>query len=201
MKSTFVIGRIIMTKLMKNIPNIITLLRVVLSVLVNLYIANNFGKIAAPIIITFIIFLTDFLDGKIARAYKNAGTLGATFDVLADLFYIVTSYMLLWNLHILPLWFLFIILVNFLEFVVTSYIIKNNYNTKLTFTFDLVGRLVAVIFYIPPIFSYVSNQLMSNSYSELINAIIYITTVLIFISALYRIGNCVKGKLGFVQEL
>lgn len=190
-----------MIKLMKNMPNIITLLRVVLSLLVNLYIANNFGKIAAPIIITIMIFLTDFLDGKIARAYENTGTLGAAFDVLADLFYIVTSYMLLWNLHILPLWFLLIMLFNFLEFVVTSYIIKKNYNTKLTFTFDLIGRLVAVIFYVLPIFSYVSSQLMSNWYADLINVIIYSTTLLIFVSALYRIGNCVKGKLGFVQEM
>lgn len=178
---------------MKKLPNMITLLRVVLSLFLNFYIVAHYGSILIPIIISFIIFLTDFLDGKIARINRSVSNVGAVLDVVADLFYIVVSYIVLYTFHILSLWFLFIIIFKFVEFVITSYFIKKISNQKSIFVFDFVGRYVAVIFYIIPLVSYVSFQFLQTKYLSLINALLYIITFIVFVSSSYRIGNCIKG--------
>ena len=84
-----------MARFMKLLPNMLTLLRIMLACLLNLYILYRFGSLPIPIVIFTLIFLTDFLDGKIARFYGNTSNFGAIFDILADLFYIVTSYIVL----------------------------------------------------------------------------------------------------------
>lgn len=182
-----------MTSLMQKLPICITLLRVLLTLLLNFYIVNNFSSLLIPIIISFIIFLSDFLDGKIARINGNVSKVGAVFDVVADLFYIVVSYIILYTFHILPLWFLFIILYKFMEFIVSSYFIKKISHKKSMFIFDFLGRFVAVIFYIIPLVSYVSFEILPTGYFSLINLIIYITTFLVLVSSSYRIGNCING--------
>lgn len=178
---------------MKKLPNLITLLRVVLTLYLNFYIVYHFNSILIPIIITFTIFLTDFWDGKIARLYGNVSDVGAVFDVAADLLYIIVSYIVLYIFHILPLWFLFIILYKFAEFIGTSYFIKKTSNKKDIFIFDYLGRFVSVIFYIVPLVSYLAVQLLQKEYVSIINALMYSTTFLVLISSSYRIGKCIKG--------
>ncbi len=181
-----------MTRLIKKLPNIITLLRVMLSLFLNIYIVSYFGNLLIPIIISFTIFLTDFFDGKIARDTGSVSSIGAIFDVVADLFYIVGFYIVLYTFHILPLWFLFIILFKFVEFIVTSNFIKNTFNEKSIFIFDFLGRIVAMIFYIIPLVSYVSFQLLHTGYLLITNLLIYATTLLVFVSSSYRISKCIN---------
>lgn len=107
------------------LPNMITLLRVLLSCFLNFYLLNHFGSLPVPIIISLAIFLTDFLDGKIARFLGKTSRFGAVFDLLADLFYIVLSYLVLYSFQILPIWFFLVILFKFIEFVLTSLFLKN----------------------------------------------------------------------------
>ncbi|AKA68019.1 CDP-alcohol phosphatidyltransferase family protein [Clostridium scatologenes] len=153
-----------MKKLMMKLPNIITLLRVILSVFLNFYIVKHFGDMLIPIIITCIIFLTDFLDGRIARFNGSISKLGAVFDVASDLLYIIISYMVLYIPHILPLWFLFVILFKFAEFIITSYFIKKACSEKSIFIFDFLGRIAAAMFYVIPIFSYITFHIMNARY-------------------------------------
>lgn len=182
-----------MAKLIKKLPNIITLLRVALLLFLNFYIVNHFGSMLIPIIISVIIFLTDFMDGKIARMNGSVSNVGAVFDVIADLFYIVLSYIvLLYSFHILPLWFLVIILFKFVDFTVTSYFIEKISNKISIFIFDFLGRFVAVIFYIIPVVSYISFHLSKTEYLSIINLIMYITTFFVFASSSYRIGICIN---------
>ncbi|MCK4261086.1 MAG: CDP-alcohol phosphatidyltransferase family protein [Halanaerobiales bacterium] len=180
-----------MVKMMRNIPNMLTLSRVVLTVLLNFYIFNYFGSMSIPILIFVAIFLTDFLDGKIARLNGKTSSFGAVFDVLADLFYMVVSYIVLYRLQIIPLWFLFVILIKFLEFVITSYFLKNYFCEKSIFVFDYIGRLVAVLFYIIPVLAYVSSQFSQSIYFFIIQ-LIYIITFMAFTSFIYRLWSCVK---------
>lgn len=158
----------------------------------NFYIINHFNSILIPIIISFIIFLTDFFDGKLARSTGWTSKIGAIFDVAADLLYIVVSYIVLYALHIIPLWFLFIIVFKFMEFIITSYYIKNSSDEKPVFVFDILGRFTAVIFYIIPLVSYVFFHFLSNGYLYIVDFIMYITTLLTVISSSYRIKVCVK---------
>ncbi|AAK79983.1 CDP-alcohol phosphatidyltransferase family protein, partial [Clostridium acetobutylicum] len=81
-----------MKLLIKNLSNALTLLRVMLTLFLNYYTINYFSKVLIPVVLTFFIFLTDILDGKLARLFKITSPLGAFFDVVADLFYIVLSY-------------------------------------------------------------------------------------------------------------
>lgn len=181
------------TNLIRKIPNILTLLRIILTMYFNFYIINNFGSILIPIVCCSIILLTDFFDGEIARASGSISKAGAVFDVSADLLFIVVSYVVLCNFHIVPLWFLFIILFNFIEFILTSYFINRNSNQKTIIIFDYSGRLAAAIFYIVPIVSYLSFQLLQKEYMIITNFLMYTAVSFVCISFLYRLWRCTGG--------
>lgn len=179
-------------RLMKELPNMLTLLRVVLACILFFYILNRFGSLPIAMVIFLLIFLTDFLDGKIARFYGSTSQFGAVFDILADLFYIVASYIVLCYFNILPLWFLFIMLFKFIEFVVTSFFLKKFSCGKSIFVFDFVGRFAAALFYIMPLLEYVSFQLSQSLYFFTNHIFIYIITFMVFVSSAYRLWNCSK---------
>ncbi|MEO0198523.1 MAG: CDP-alcohol phosphatidyltransferase family protein [candidate division WOR-3 bacterium] len=69
----------------KNLPNLISLLRIVLS-FITLYLLDlgRFGStLVACILIIFIIF-TDFLDGFLARKFNVESEIGAILDIMGD---------------------------------------------------------------------------------------------------------------------
>jgi len=146
-----------------------------------------------PSILVFGIFISDFLDGKVARFFGTVSYSGMIFDVLADLFFIVTFYVVLLYNSILPLWFLFIILLKFIEFAVTSFLLKKFFYKKAMFIFDFIGRLVAVLFYVIPMLAYASFQYSPPVYFFTIHILIYIIAFLAFVSSLHRVWNCVKS--------
>lgn len=88
---------------MLNIPNALTLLRA-LGVPVFLYI---FMVLDQPITAFFIIALggvTDYLDGKIARALNQITDFGAKFDPIVDRLYITAVILALASKDYLPWW-------------------------------------------------------------------------------------------------
>ena len=175
-----------------NIPNILTSLRVVLVVMLNYFIVKDFGNMIIPIVITSLVFLSDYFDGKIARRLSLESNTGAILDVTADLIYIAISYIVLYTFDILPLWFLFIILYKFAEFIITSKLINKFFSNKSILIFDSIGRVVAVIFYIIPIVTYVSYNLAHNIYLLIVNVVIYIVTLMVFVASSYRFFICFK---------
>lgn len=190
-----------MKNLISKIPNLLTLIRIILTCIANIYIYTNFSKILIPFILTFIILATDFVDGKIARSYGWTSKFGAVFDVAADLFYIISSYIVLWELNVLPIWFLFVIIFKFSEFAITSFFMKKYGQKEGVFVFDLIGRYTAVLFYIVPIFSYISFQTIPFLYDLLSNTFIGIITFMAAVSSLYRISNCIGIRRDKVNKL
>ncbi len=178
--------------LRRGVPNTITLLRVVFTCFLNYYIFNHFGKMMIPLIIFSLIFLTDYADGKIARLYGLATPFGAAFDLLADLFFIISSCMVLYVFQIIPLWFLFVILFKFIEFVVTSFFISKSDGERTIFVFDFIGRLVAVVFYMIPALLYISYRYSPVMYTFCINRLSYIILLLALFSSTYRIRICFR---------
>ncbi|HBR28213.1 MAG TPA: CDP-alcohol phosphatidyltransferase family protein, partial [Firmicutes bacterium] len=75
------------------IGNLITLSRVILTFIVNHYILFHFGKVGIPLFLFGMVFLTDYMDGKIARLSKTVSPGGAVFDLLADFFFIFLTYL------------------------------------------------------------------------------------------------------------
>lgn len=181
-----------MNILMKSLPNSITLLRIILVCIANLYIFNNFSSMIVPIMLASLIYITDYFDGKIARFYGCTSKLGAVLDVIADLFYIVVSYIVLYKFNLLPLWFLFIIIAKFMEFIITSFFLKKSNDRKIIFVFDIIGKFVAVIFYIIPIFTYISFHMWNHIYFFIVHIFIFIIAFLATISSIHRIKNCIS---------
>lgn len=179
------------------LPDILTISRICLTIAYNLYIIQNYGSVMLPVLFSIIIFITDFLDGKIARFYGITTKYGAILDVVADLFYIVLSYIVLCIYQISPIWFLLIILYKFIEFVITSSLsIKSS---KDIFIFDFLGRVSAIIFYILPITIYISYFYCKGWYFILINCITVIITVFVVISSINRIYICKKSVNGICK--
>ena len=176
-------------RLLKELPNMITLLRIVLSCFLAFYLLNYFHSITIPILVFLAIFLTDFLDGKIARFYGISSPFGAVFDVLADLFFIVSSYLVLCSFQVIPFWFFLLTLFKFSEFVITSFVLKNKFSRKSIFVFDSLGRLTAGLFYVIPLLTYVSFHFSQSIYLFTINIFIYIITFMVLLSSFYRIWN------------
>jgi phosphatidylglycerophosphate synthase len=180
--------------MIKRIPNLITLLRVVLTCPLNVYILNNFGRVSVPIVISFLIFLSDFIDGKIARISGNTSSFGAAFDIVADLFYIVASYGTLIYLKIAPFWFLTVILFKFIEFVITSFLLKKHSRVSSMFVFDFIGRFTTILFYIAPLLIYVSFQRSLPVNGFVSGTLIYGATATALVSTVYRIWSVMESK-------
>ena len=69
-------------KLLKQIPNMLTIIRIIFAVIAFYLVVNNFLVLG----LVMLIFgsLTDFLDGYFARKFKAESKLGARLDQLAD---------------------------------------------------------------------------------------------------------------------
>ena len=96
------------------------------------------------------IAVSDFLDGKCARAFHVQSGIGAIADVICDFFYIMTSTYALYRLDCLPIWVLILITVKLFEFILTSLLIKRVQYRSHIFMFDRIGRYTAIGFYILP---------------------------------------------------
>jgi CDP-diacylglycerol--glycerol-3-phosphate 3-phosphatidyltransferase len=185
----------VMKGILKLIPNLITLTRIIMTFLFIYAIEQQYiyGRdMNAKLTILFLaICLSDFVDGKIARKINSVSIIGAKLDVFADLLYIISANIILVNIKILPMWFLVFVCFKFTEFIITSnYIKRYNSNIDKPFVFDKVGRIVSAIFLIIPGIVCIYKCFEVNTISVLFNCFIFI----IFIAGLYssylRIKSC-----------
>ena len=181
---------------MKNLPNSITFIRIVLTIYLNLYIYLNFGQIIIPVVLTAIIFSSDILDGWLARKFNAVTTFGVAFDAFADIFYVTLSYLVLCRYHILPFIGILLIIFKFLEFLVTSRILQMHRENSEILVFDRVGKMVGIIFYILPITTYLFHQTFSE-FNHAIHLAIGVTIgllgLMVMLSSWDRIGRCRKA--------
>ena len=96
------------------------------------------------------IAVSDFLDGKCARAFHVQSSFGAIEDVLCDFFYIMSSSYALYCLGFLPVWMLILITLKLVEFILSSLVIRRRQHRSHVFMFDRIGRYTAIGFYILP---------------------------------------------------
>ncbi len=90
-----------------NLPNYITLIRVILiPFFINLMIYNYYREALAVFLVACI---TDALDGMIARLTKTQTTLGAFLDPMADKLLIISAFVTLVLLGKLPVWLVIIV--------------------------------------------------------------------------------------------
>ena len=91
-----------------NVPNLLTLLRIILSpVIVILLIQGAFFK---ALIVFIVAGITDALDGFLARVLHQQTVLGAYLDPIADKALLASSFITLSVLHIIPGWLTVIVI-------------------------------------------------------------------------------------------
>ena len=130
--------------------NCLTLSRIPLSIFAYMEITTGTIRGIYYLCLFLGIAVSDFLDGKCARAFHVQSSFGAIADVICDFFYIMTSTYALYRLGCLPIWVLILITVKLFEFILTSLLIKRVQYRSHIFMFDRIGRYTAIGFYILP---------------------------------------------------
>lgn len=87
---------------MTNFPNILTILRLVLIIPINIFLFTHNKPIALSLI--FVAWITDLLDGHFARKLNAISEFGKTLDPLADKLLIFSIVLSLILTNILPFW-------------------------------------------------------------------------------------------------
>ena len=94
--------------MIKKIPNILSILRIILIPLVAWLILFDYFLYA--LIITLLIAISDFLDGFIARTFNAQSEIGSYLDSIADKAFIISAYMLIGTQNLLPIYVIIIVI-------------------------------------------------------------------------------------------
>lgn len=139
---------------MKNLPNILTISRIIISILVILILLNGEDiGLEKPSLVAFWFFLfasiTDFFDGYLARKYSLVSVFGEVFDPLADKMLILAAFVALVYVNKANPWAVFLILSR--EFFITGLrvvVASNNQSVSAGFLGKVktVLQIVAICF-------------------------------------------------------
>jgi cardiolipin synthase len=134
-----------------NIPNLITLLRIILvPIIVILLIQGFFLK---ALIVFVVAGLSDALDGFLARVLHQQTALGAYLDPIADKALLASSFLTLSILHIIPSWlavivisrdFIILLGISVLSIMSISVEIRPTFISKVTTALQLITVLLAL---------------------------------------------------------
>ena len=93
---------------MLNLPNFLTLIRILTIPFFLVYLAYH--RYLEALIIFIFGGITDFLDGWIARWTRQQTPLGAFLDPVADKLLVLSSYLMLGFIEAIPMWFAVIVI-------------------------------------------------------------------------------------------
>ena len=135
-----------------NIPNLLTLLRIILvPIIVILLIQGSFIK---ALIVFLVAGVSDGLDGFLARVLHQQTVLGAYLDPIADKALLASSFITLSVLHIIPSWlavivisrdFIILLGISVLSMMSIPVQIKPLFVSRVTTALQLITVLMALI--------------------------------------------------------
>lgn len=148
-----------MNKDILNFPNILTILRMLLSVALYFCVMSCYGGRGnfSPLFIFIfyvVIALTDLVDGLLARYLKQETELGKELDPMADKVLVFLMLFAFYRLHILPLW---MIVPVFLRDIFVNYLRKSAYRLNISFQTSKIAKaktavqmiFIGVVLFIP----------------------------------------------------
>lgn len=104
---------------MQNIPNILSLTRLLLTIPVFILVTiNQTWSFAAATVIFFLGAVTDFLDGYFAKRLNSRSSLGVFLDLAADKIFVICALLAIVQIGLIYTWLVAIIITR--EFLVTS---------------------------------------------------------------------------------
>lgn len=135
-----------------NVPNLITLIRILL---IPVFVLMIIDKLFGWALITFAVAgITDGLDGFIARVTKQRTELGAILDPIADKLLLTAAFVTLTLIDIIPIWLTLIVITRdiiiLLGFCVLTFIshrpkISPTFVSKVTTGFQILTILLALL--------------------------------------------------------
>ncbi|MCX8022219.1 MAG: CDP-alcohol phosphatidyltransferase family protein [Syntrophorhabdaceae bacterium] len=111
-----------------NIPNLLSLLRLLLTVI--FVVAVNRGRFDLALICFLLQAISDLLDGLLARLMRAKTYLGAVLDPMADKIMLASSYIVLSVHGIIPLW-LTVIVIGRDFFIASGFLVLYKFSHKL----------------------------------------------------------------------
>lgn len=150
----------------KLIPNILTIIRIVLTIIIIVLGLTNHIKLV--ILLTIIAALTDFFDGWLARKWKVTSLIGAKLDAVADKFFAIGLIACLTNK--LSILYLPLIIEIILSFANLYFHFKSGKTKSLP-----IGKFKTWILFISIILIIISILIKNNLLSDIANGFIYMT--------------------------
>ena len=172
----------------RNFINLLSLSRIPLSILFSLAIIFLKRPLFICILLSIVIYFTDYYDGKLARSYNIASGNGSIIDVISDVFFVVVSLFTLYSKKFIPFWVIIVIFLKFVEFCITSYHIEKNNKNIIVFKYDNFGRFVAALFYILPLFTLLVHSVFTDTAGyRIMSVVCFLITILTLVSSVLRI--------------
>jgi cardiolipin synthase len=106
-----------------NIPNTLSVLRL-LGIPFFIYFALVSKQDVFAILVLMFAGISDYLDGKLARAWNQTSVLGAMLDPAADRVYILATLIILFVRDAIPLWVLIVLIGRDLILAILTFIMK-----------------------------------------------------------------------------
>jgi len=149
---------------LKNIPNILTAIRLILVPFFFIIFFSNHPNAHLFALIIFIIAgITDFLDGAIARKYQLITPFGTVFDPLADKLMLLTALTSLYVDQTIPLWVLIIMLIKELFMICTGiYLFLRK--EKMIIPSNIFGKLATGVFSLAIVLLLISPGMLELQY-------------------------------------
>ena len=174
-----------MKRLKKIIPNILTLIRLIVTPIAILLGINSHYKILA--ILCVMVALTDFLDGKLARRWDVCSEFGAKLDTISDK---ALTIGLLIVLILKNNVFLYILIVELLIALINVIIFIRTHVTESL----LIGKIKTWILYITLVLGIIN--IFFSKINILINCGIYLSLIFQTLTLFFYVRNyfLLKGK-------
>ncbi len=123
---------------MLTIPNFLTLLRIIAVPAFLILVSNR--HYSAGLVLFLAAGITDTVDGVIARLMDSKSDLGATMDPLADKLLLVSSFVIMTWLGVVPPWLLILVLTRDVV-ILMGYLVIYFFSTPIEIAPSLVGKL------------------------------------------------------------
>ena len=136
-----------------NIPNFLTLLRIILVPVLVIFLINK--EFLKALILFTALGLTDALDGFLARVLKQQTVLGSYLDPIADKVLITTCFLALAILKVIPGWLAVVVIsrdviillgISILSIMNVSFDIKPLFVSKVTTVLQIASVFLALFF-------------------------------------------------------
>lgn len=175
---------------MNKLPNILTIFRLLLIFPINYLLFIHKKEVALSLI--FLAWITDLLDGYLARKMNSVTNLGKILDPLADKLLIFSIVLSLVSTSVLPLWVgivvisrdLLILLAGFFAINKHNYVTQSNWVGKVS-AFLIGGILVIIL---------VFEKLAFQSFLHFCLILIIILSLVLYSFYYYQTIKGLKGK-------